>query len=111
MQWRPCASAKHNGKATRAYKRDEATQVFERDGNAAQDQTHDDNVSRVPRCDKHCNCNVTSKLKDGRCMYDEQCRMSMIVYALECKLCTGHVYIGKTQRYLKIRTAEHFYDI
>ena len=44
-------------------------------------------------------------------MYDKQCQMSMIVYALEDKIRPGYVYIGKTQRYFKTRTAEHFYDV
>ena len=61
--------------------------------------------------DKHFNCNVTSKMKDSRCMYDKQCRISMIVYALEDKIRPGHVYIGKTQRHFKTRTAKHFYDV
>ena len=70
-----------------------------------------ENVTDQELEDKHCNCNVTSKLKDGRCMYDEQCRMTLIVYALEDKTRPGHEYIGKIQRYFKTRTAEHFFDV
>ena len=49
-------------------------------------------------------------MEDGRCQYDGNCRKGTVVYELKC-LITGKSYIGKTQRYLKIRTKEHVGDI
>ena len=60
--------------------------------------------------DRKCNCNSKSKLDDGRCFYDGNCRRSMVVYCLKCNI-TGKVYIGKTQVYLKKRTQQHITDV
>ena len=60
--------------------------------------------------DRACNCNVRSLLEDGSCMYDGECRKSMVIYELKCKS-TGKSYIGKTQRHLKVRTREHIHDM
>ena len=62
------------------------------------------------KMDRPCNCNKATLLEDGKCLYEGQCRRSMVVYDLECKLCDSH-YIGKTQQYLKERTNEHFGDV
>ncbi len=59
---------------------------------------------------RKCNCNVRSKMKDGRCMYDGKYRRGMVAYELKCKI-TGKSYIGKTQLYLKDRTKQHVNDI
>jgi hypothetical protein len=53
--------------------------------------------------DRACNCNSKTLLNDGHCLYESQCRKSMVVYNLECKLCDSH-NVGKTQQYLKDRT-------
>jgi len=34
--------------------------------------------------DKPCNCNSQSELEDRQYMYDDQCKTSMVVYALKC---------------------------
>ena len=60
--------------------------------------------------DTACNCNVRSLIEDGSCMYDGECRKSMVIYDLKCKT-TGKSYIGKTQRNLKVRTREHIHDV
>ncbi len=33
-----------------------------------------------------CNCNVRSKMRDGRYMYDGKFRQGMVVYELKCKI-------------------------
>ena len=60
--------------------------------------------------DRPCNCNKTSLKENGECLYENNCRKTMIVYDLECTICDLH-YIGKTQRYFKERTSEHFQDV
>ena len=60
--------------------------------------------------DRKCGCQAQSKLADGRCFYDDNCRRSMVVYELKCKCCDMS-YIGKTQDYLRTRTQRHFYDV
>ena len=67
-------------------------------------------ISDLENCDRTCNCNKRSVMEDGRCQYDGNCRKGTVVYELKC-LITGKSYIGKTQRYLKIRTKEHVGDI
>ena len=57
-----------------------------------------------------CNCNKQTKSEDGSCIYNGLCRTQMVIYDLKCKL-TGKSYVGKTQRHLKKRTCEHFYDV
>jgi hypothetical protein len=56
--------------------------------------------------DRACNCNSKTLLDNGHCLYKSQCRKSLVVYNLECKLCDSH-YVGKTQQYLN----DHFYDV
>ena len=58
---------------------------------------------------RKCNCNAVNKV-DGKCLFDGKCREAMIVYEIKDKI-TGKSYIGKTQRYLKKRTAEHIGDV
>jgi len=57
-----------------------------------------------------CNCNATSKRADGKCLYNGECRQPYVVYELKDTE-TGKSYIGETQRYLKVRTAEHLNDV
>jgi hypothetical protein len=64
----------------------------------------------MEKMDRPCNCNKSTLLDNGHCLYEDQCRKSMVVYDLECKLCNSH-YVGKTQQYLKERTQEHFGDV
>ena len=59
--------------------------------------------------DRHCNCNIRSKA-DRHCQYDNNCRKATVVYELKCLICDMD-YIGKTQRYVKIRTKEHVNDV
>ena len=59
--------------------------------------------------DMKCNCNKASTLENGKCMYDSQCRQSMVVYELQHKA-TNKSYIGKTQCHLKTRTKQHVYN-
>lgn len=63
------------------------------------------------KIDRPCNCNVKTLLADGRCMYDGDCRKSIVVYEHQC-LITGKSYIGKTQQHHKQRVSiEHFADV
>ena len=57
-----------------------------------------------------CNCNITSRKADGKCIYNGECRQPYVVYELKDKE-TGKSYIGETQRYLKTRTAEHLNNV
>eukprot|EP00956_Cyclotella_meneghiniana_P019391 scaffold33193_cov70-Cyclotella_meneghiniana.AAC.8 len=50
--------------------------------------------------DLPCNCPTKCKKADGTCLHNDQCRQSMVVYELECKLC-NQCYIGKTQNHFK----------
>ena len=60
--------------------------------------------------DMTCNCNKASTLEDGKCMYEGQCRRSMVVYELQ-HATTKKSYVGKTQCHLKTRTKQHVYDV
>jgi hypothetical protein len=62
------------------------------------------------KMDQPCNCNKSTLQDDRHCLYEGQCRRSMVVYNLECKLCDSH-YVGKTHQYLKERMQEHFGDV
>ena len=42
------------------------------------------------------NCHKSNKDKNNKCFYDGCCRVSCIIYELECKLCNKK-YIGNTQ--------------
>ena len=68
------------------------------------------NIIDFDLMDRKCNCNKKSKLDDGRCHYDGDCRKSMVVYDALCKV-TGKSYVGKTQDYLKARTQQHITDV
>jgi hypothetical protein len=57
-----------------------------------------------------CNCDIRTKKADGTCLYEGLCRKAIVVYELKCSLC-GCCYVGKTQRYFKTRTGEHFGDV
>ena len=57
-----------------------------------------------------CNCGRNSKTEDGKCLWNNECRVSFIVYELRCKR-TGKSYVGKTQHHFKARTKQHFYDV
>ena len=56
--------------------------------------------------DLNCNCQTNSKV-NGKCIYNENCRKSIIVYKANCKLC-GCFYIGNTQQKLKQQMNTHF---
>ena len=60
--------------------------------------------------DRPCNCDVRYLKSDQTCWFENNCRKSMVVYELKCKL-TGKSYYGKTQQYLKKRTAQHVHDV
>jgi hypothetical protein len=60
--------------------------------------------------DKPCNCYATNKLADGRCFHDDNCRKSMVVYNLHCKICDKD-YVGKTQNHFKKRTSQHIHNV
>ena len=60
--------------------------------------------------DRKCNCDVRTKKADGTCLYEGLCRKATVVYELKCSLCDC-CYVGKTQRYFKPRTGEHFGDV
>ena len=64
----------------------------------------------TPIQDMKCNYKALSLLDDGKCIFEGNCRRSMVVYELKCLL-TGKSYIGKMQRTLKVRTKEHLYNI
>jgi hypothetical protein len=44
-------------------------------------------VINMEKMDRPCNCNKTTLLEDGYCLYEGQCRQSTVVYDLERKLC------------------------
>ena len=60
--------------------------------------------------DTPCNCNIRTLMKDGKCPFEGLCRRSKIVYQLVC-LEAGKFYIGKTQKYLKLRVKQHIADV
>lgn len=57
-----------------------------------------------------CLCKQSTRMEDGRCFFDNNCRKSMVVYDLSCTICDKS-YVGKTQRFLRDRTWEHFGDV
>ena len=59
--------------------------------------------------DLDCNCNKNSKTRDGKCIYDEKCRLQTVVYEAYFPQ-HNKSYIGKTQRHVKTRMQEHFAD-
>ena len=59
--------------------------------------------------DRPCNCNRASRV-NGECIYNGDCRKSIVVYKAECKLCKM-AYFGNTQQQLKKRTNQHLADV
>ena len=53
------------------------------------------NIGSVDFDDLPCNCNRSSKV-DRKCMYNGECRKSILVYKAECKDCKM-CYIGNTR--------------
>ena len=58
--------------------------------------------------DLACNCNSASKI-DGKCIYNNKCRNSVLVYKSTCLDC-NKFYIGNTQQHLKKRMNQHFIE-
>ena len=55
--------------------------------------------------DRECNCGLAFK-RECTCIFGSRCREGAVVYKTTCRCC-GSYYIGKTQRYLKVRIWEH----
>ena len=58
---------------------------------------------------KKCNCRQSSKV-DGKCLWNEECETTGVIYKATCKICDDF-YLGKTQRGLKKRCQEHYWGI
>ena len=56
-----------------------------------------------------CNCITKCKI-NGKCIFNGQCRQSVVVYEATCNFCT-HQYVGNTQQFLKDRMYGHFQDV
>ena len=56
-----------------------------------------------------CSCNRPNRI-NGLCVYGGRCRRSVVVCNMWCRLCDTS-YIGKIQRHLKHRSAEHVHDV
>ena len=56
-----------------------------------------------------CNCSKKCK-KDGICAYNNDCRSSMAVYEVNCKVC-DKINIGNSQQKIKKRMEKHFNDV
>ena len=63
-------------------------------------------VKSVDFMDRPCNCSVVSKV-DGKCIFGDNCRKSIVVYKCECTIC-GKFYIGNTQNHVKKRMNGHY---
>ena len=59
---------------------------------------------------RDCNCNVANEDAKGKCMFNGQCRMTCVIYELQCKI-SKKKHIGQTQQNLKERTNQHFNDV
>ena len=57
--------------------------------------------------EKLCNCNANARDRSGQCVYDSQCRQTMVVYKATCRVCQMF-YIGCTQQQIKKRMQQHF---
>ena len=57
-----------------------------------------------------CTCRSTHKIGGTECHYKEECETTAVVYKIKCKCC-GAYYLGKTQRSLKCRCQEHYWDV
>lgn len=55
---------------------------------------------------KKCSCRQSSKV-DGKCLWNEECETTGVIYKITCKCCNDF-YLGKTQRGLKKRCQEHY---
>ena len=55
-----------------------------------------------------CNCYNSTKV-NGKCIYNNCCRWSNVVYEVKCKCC-DKIYIGNTQQKLKTRINQHLAD-
>ena len=66
------------------------------------------NITSKDFMDLKCNCNNSTTV-DGKCIYDSNCRKSIVIYKATCKEC-GSYYIGNTQQKLKLRMNQHFAD-
>ena len=60
--------------------------------------------------DRAYNCNISTLRSDKTCLFEGNCRKSMVIYELHCKT-TGKSYYGKTQQYLKTRTMQQVSDV
>ena len=60
--------------------------------------------------ERDCNCNKSTKNEKGLCIYNGQCRKSVVVYKATCLSCSM-VYIGNTQQKLKSRMDQHLGDV
>ena len=58
--------------------------------------------------DLTCNCNSALKI-DGKCIHNNKCRSSVLVYKSTCLDC-NKFYIGNTQQHLKKRMNQHFIE-
>ena len=59
--------------------------------------------------DVPCNCTRASKV-DRKCMFNGECRKSIVVYKTECQKCKM-CYIRNTQKKLKLRTNLHLGEV
>ena len=55
-----------------------------------------------------CNCIAPNK-RDGKCVYEEKCRVPCFVYKIKCRHCKRY-YIGNTSDHFKSRVAGHCSD-
>lgn len=77
------------------------------------------NIINIDLPARECNCNVRTlhetfdlngKSNGKCCIFNGECRTSIVVYLLRCKK-TNKYYIGKTKVYLKNRALQHFSDV
>jgi hypothetical protein len=59
---------------------------------------------------KNLPCNCQEKGANGLCLYEGDCRKSIVVYKTTC-LKTGKMHIGNTQQHFKKRMQQHFQDV
>jgi len=67
------------------------------------------NIGSADFADLPCNCNRSSKV-NGKCMYNGECRKSIVIYKAECAECKM-CYIGNTQQKLKLRVNQHLNEV
>ena len=66
------------------------------------------NITSKDFMDLMCNCTNSTTI-NGNCIYNGNCRKSIVIYKATCKEC-GCYYIGNTQQKLKLRMNQHFAD-